>query len=66
MKLLDQLKVLRAKEQKITIKDGSEILLDKSNKENVPYGLLNREIFSTIVEEDGSLTFSLLSIKNRK
>jgi len=61
MKLDDQLKVLRAKDQKITIKDGNSILLDKGVKNDVTYGVLNRDIFSTIVEEDGSITISLIN-----
>lgn len=61
MKLDDQLKVLRAKDQKITIKDGNSILLDKGTKNDVTYGVLNRDVFSTIVEEDGSITISLIN-----
>ena len=63
MKLDDQLKVLRAKDQKITIKDGNSILLDKGVKNDVTYGVLNRDIFSTIVEEYGSITISLINME---
>lgn len=61
MRLDEQLKVLRAKDQKISIKDGADILLDRGTKNDVTYGVLNREIFSTIVEEDGSITISLIN-----
>ena len=61
MKLDDQLKVLRAKDQKITIKDGENILLDKGTKNDVTYGVLGRDVFSTIVEEDKSITISLVN-----
>lgn len=61
MKLDEQLKVLRAKDQKITIKDGNSIILDKGTKNDVVYGVLNKEVFSTIVEEDKSITISLVN-----
>lgn len=61
MKLDEQLKVLRAKDQKITIKDGKDVVLDKVTKENVTYGFLNRDVFSVIVEEDKSVTISLVN-----
>ena len=61
MKLDDQLRVLRAKDQKITIKDGQTVLIDKGTKNDVTYGVLNRDVFSTIVEEDGSITISLVN-----
>ena len=66
MKLLDQLKVLRAKDQKITIKDGGTVLLDKDVKDKIPYGVVNREVFSLIIEEDNSVTISLVNktVKN--
>ena len=35
MRLDDQLKVLRAKDQKITIKDGANVLVDKGTKNDV-------------------------------
>lgn len=61
MKLDDQLRVLRAKDQKITIKDGQTVLIDKGTKNDVTYGVLGRDVFSTIVEEDGSITISLVN-----
>ena len=61
MKLDEQLKVLRAKDQKITIKDGNSIILDKGTKNDVVYGVLNKDVFSTIVEEDNSITISLVN-----
>lgn len=61
MKLDEQLKVLRAKDQKITIKDGKDVVLDKVTKENVTYGFLNRDVFSVIIEEDKSVTISLVN-----
>lgn len=61
MRLDDQLKVLRAKDQKITIKDGATILVDKGTKNDVTYGVLNRDVFSTIVEDDKSITISLVN-----
>lgn len=61
MKLDEQLRVLRAKDQKITIKDGQTVLIDKGTKNDVTYGVLNRDVFSTIVEEDGSITISLVN-----
>ena len=61
MKLDEQLKVLRAKDQKITIKDGEKVLIDRGTKNDVTYGVLGRDVFSTIVEEDSSLTISLVN-----
>jgi len=61
MKLDDQLRVLRAKDQKITIKDGEKILLDKGCKDDTTRGILSREVFSTIVEADNSVTISLVN-----
>lgn len=61
MKLDEQLKVLRAKDQKITVKDGEAILVDKGTKNDVTYGVLNRDVFSTIVEDDKSITISLVN-----
>jgi len=61
MKLDEQLKVLRAKDQKITLKDGENILVDKGTKDDVTYGVLGRDVFSTIVEEDRSITISLVN-----
>lgn len=61
MKLDEQLRVLRAKDQKITVKDGQSVLIDKGTKNDVTYGILSRDVFSTIVEEDGSITISLVN-----
>ncbi len=61
MKLDDQLRVLRAKDQIITVKDGNAVLVDKGTKNDVTYGVLNREVFSTIVEDDKSITISLVN-----
>lgn len=61
MKLDDQLRVLRAKDQIITVKDGNTVLVDKGTKNDVTYGVLNREVFSTIVEDDKSITISLVN-----
>ena len=61
MKLDDQLRVLRAKDQKITIKDGDTVLLDKGSKDDTTRGILSREVFSTIVEADNSVTISLVN-----
>lgn len=61
MKLDEQLKVLRAKDQIITIKDGTAVLVDKGTKNDVTYGVLNRDVFSTIVEDDKSITISLVN-----
>lgn len=61
MKLDEQLKVLRAKDQKITLKDGDSILVDKGTKNDITYGVLNRDVFSTIVESDNSITISLVN-----
>jgi len=61
MKLNEQLRVLRDKEQKITIKDGDVIVVDKGTKNDVTYGVLNRDVFSTIIEDDKSVTISLVN-----
>ncbi len=61
MRLDDQLKVLRAKDQKITIKDGANVLVDKGTKNDVTYGILKRDVFSIIVEDDKSITISLIN-----
>jgi hypothetical protein len=61
MKLDEQLRVLRAKDQKITVKDGQTVLIDKGTKNDVTYGILGRDVFSTIIEEDGSITISLVN-----
>lgn len=61
MKLNEQLRVLRDKEQKITIKDGETIVVDKGTKNDVTYGVLNRDVFSTIIEDDKSVTISLVN-----
>jgi len=61
MKLNEQLRVLRDKEQKITVKDGDTIIVDRGIKNDVTYGVLNRDVFSTIVEDDKSVTISLVN-----
>lgn len=61
MKLDEQLKVLRAKDQKITLKDGEAVLVDRGTKDDVTYGVLNRDVFSTIVEDDKSITINLVN-----
>lgn len=61
MKLNEQLRVLRDKEQKITVKDGDTIIVDRGTKNDVTYGVLNRDVFSTIVEDDKSVTISLVN-----